>query len=166
VNFRQQLRRCLLSNVDNRSRHSQIDVSVASKVWQHLSVPVVVSYVDTTGRHWSASVAWLLQKLPPVSETRVSPLFEVRVPPVLIEARAASCPRPACLRFSRSLYLRLGFSYLQPKRAYELPYKYYIYNSHSSKNSRTLLLLQLFIIVYLLYYYNNNATYCYLLFTA
>ena len=42
------------------------------------------------------------------SETRVSPLFEVRVPPVLIEARAASCPRPTCLRFSRSLYLRLG----------------------------------------------------------
>ena len=36
-------------------------------------------------------------------ETRVSPLFEVRVPPVLIEARVASCPRPACLRFSRPL---------------------------------------------------------------
>ena len=53
--------------------------------------------------------------LPPVSETRVSPLFEVRVPPVLIEARAASCPRPTCLRFSRSLYLRLGFPICNPK---------------------------------------------------
>ena len=49
------------------------------------------------------------------SETRVSPLFEVRVPPVLIEARAASCPRPACLRFSRSSYLRLGFPICNPK---------------------------------------------------
>ena len=62
-------------------------------------------------------VVFLRPELPSVSETRVSPLFEVRVPPVLIEARAASCPRPACLRFSRSLYLRLGFSYLQLKRA-------------------------------------------------
>ena len=43
-----------------------------------------------------------LRPLASCFETRVSPLFEVRVPPVLIEARAASCPRPACLRFSRS----------------------------------------------------------------
>ena len=57
----------------------------------------------------------VLRPLASCFETRVSPLFEVRVPPVLIEARAASCPRPTCLRFSRSLYLRLGFSYLQPK---------------------------------------------------
>ena len=53
--------------------------------------------------------------MPPVFETPVSPLFEVRVPPVLIEARAASCPRPACLRFSRSLYLRLGFPTCNPR---------------------------------------------------
>ena len=32
-------------------------------------------------------VVVLRPELPPVSETRVSPLFEVRVPPVLIEAR-------------------------------------------------------------------------------
>ena len=63
------------------------------------------------------SSLFLRPKLPPVSETRVSPRIEVRVPPVLTEARAASCPRPTCLRFSRSLYLRLGFSYLQLKRA-------------------------------------------------
>ena len=44
----------------------------------------------------------VLRPLASCFETRVSPLFEVRVPPVLIEARAASCPRPACLRFSRS----------------------------------------------------------------
>jgi len=44
----------------------------------------------------------VLRPVASCSETRVSPLFEVRVPPVLIEARAASCPRPACLRFSRS----------------------------------------------------------------
>ena len=55
------------------------------------------------------SLVVLRPELPPVFESRVSPLFEVRVPPVLIEARAASCPRPTCLRFSRSLYLRLGF---------------------------------------------------------
>jgi len=59
--------------------------------------------------------SFLRPELPPVSETRVSPLFEVRVPPVLIEERAASCPRPACLRFSRSLYLRLGFPICNPK---------------------------------------------------
>ena len=35
----------------------------------------------------------------------MSPLFEVRVPPVLFEARVASvvCPRLTCLRFSRPL---------------------------------------------------------------
>jgi len=61
------------------------------------------------------SLVVVLRPLASCSETRVSPLFEVRVPPVLIEARAASCPRPACLRFSRSLYLRLGFPICNPK---------------------------------------------------
>ena len=55
VNFRQQLRRCLLSIVDNRSRPSSINVRVASKVWQHLSVPAIVSCVDAADRHWSDS---------------------------------------------------------------------------------------------------------------
>ena len=55
VNFRQQLRRCLLSIVDNRSRPSSIDVRVASKVWQHWSVPAIVSCVDAADRHWSDS---------------------------------------------------------------------------------------------------------------
>ena len=94
------------------------------------------------------------------SETRVSPLFEVRVPPVLTEARAASCPRPACLRFSRSLYLRLGFSYLQLKRAQELLLKYLYINSRSPKNRRTLLLLQLLLLLqfYSLLHYNCCIT--------
>ena len=63
----------------------------------------------------------------------MSPLFEVRVPPVLIEARVASCPRPACLRFARSLYLRLGFPICNPKELSslkELQLKYlYLYNT-------------------------------------
>ena len=56
----------------------------------------------------------------------------------------ASCPRPACLRF-----LRLRVPICNPKElesSYSNTYVY-LYNSHSSKNSRTLLLLQLFIIV-------------------
>jgi len=47
----------------------------------------------------------------------------------------ASCPRPTCLRFSRSLYPRLGFPTCNP-RAWELQLKYLcilIYHSHSSK---------------------------------
>jgi len=47
----------------------------------------------------------------------------------------ASCPRPTCLRFSRSLYLRLGFSYLQPNElaisSYSNTYVFLYINSHS-----------------------------------
>ena len=54
--------------------------------------------------------------MPPVSETRVSPLFEVRVPPVLIEA-CCLLSKPTCLRFSRPSLPPLRVSYLQLKRA-------------------------------------------------
>ena len=90
------------------------------------------------------SSSFFLRPIASFSETRVSPLFEVRVPPVLIEARAASCPRPTCLRFSRSLYLRLGFPICNPKEfssSYSNTYTY-VYHSRSSKNGGTLLLLQ------------------------
>ena len=79
--------------------------------------------------------SFLRPELPPVSETHVSPLFEVRVPPVLIEARAASCPRPACFGFRGPSTSAQGFPICNSKELISSnsnTYNY-IYNSHSSK---------------------------------
>jgi len=89
-------------------------------------------------------------------ETRVSPLFEVRVPPVLIEARVASCPRPTCLRFSRSLYLRLRVPTCNPKELESSNSNTYVYLYNTTPiplkqwNSVTLTVIHYSIIVVLL----------------
>ena len=57
------------------------------------------------------------------SETRVSPLFEIRVPPVLIEASCLLSKARVPSVFE-VLVPPLRVSYLQPKRAGELILKY------------------------------------------
>ena len=64
------------------------------------------------------SLVVVLRPLPPVSETRVSPrFFEVRVPPVLIEARACLLSKARVPSVFEVLVPPFRVSYLQPKRA-------------------------------------------------
>ena len=96
---------------------------------RHVSRGEGESFVPQNPFNLQGPCSLVLRLVASCFETRVSPLFEVRVPPVLIEARVASvvCPRLTCLRFSRPLLPPFMAFLLATQQSLRAPTQIYMY---------------------------------------